>query len=960
MVNTVNNSFELVRSAELPSLQANTSYFRHRRCGAEHFHLDLKGGDHAFMVAFRTLPADSTGVAHILEHTTLCGSRKFPVRDPFFLMLRRSLSTFMNAMTASDWTAYPFATKCEADFWNLMEVYLDATFFPLLRPLDFAQEGHRIEFKNPDNPDELDVRGVVYNEMKGAMSSPTSRLWDGLTRHLLKGTVYEHISGGDPEAITDLTHEALVAFHRKFYRPGNAIFMTAGELPVEQIQQRIEKLALAETQTDEAPAVVPAAARWQQGRSCSDAYPADADDRNHVLTAWLLPDARDPLARLKRELMSDLLLGTAASPLRRKLENSGIGRGLSPISGLEDSHRNAIFACGLKDVPAEDLPLAAPLIREGLEEICRNNIEPAQMQAAFQQLEFGCREITGDSMPFSLELLLDALPDLLYGDPPEPGLDPSPWLKQLEEQTAKADFLPEMIRSNLLNNPHTLEYQLRADSGMAATTEQQHAQAIRQLRKDMSEDDVQSLRDRQQQLADHQAKPDDPDILPKVGVEHLEANLELPEADRDGNLHLYSAPTNGISYLQLALPLPQMDLEDAALLPLYCACLTGLGAGGLDYAAAQTLRDRFLGGISVTPQISTHPSGEPMLWLSLTAKALDRHRKELIELPLQILNDWRLDEHQRIGEIRDQMLAGRENAISANGHRLAVRAAAAHFSPQAALGYHSGGLGGLQRLATAPQLTDPATLAERMQKLHQNLHAAPFRAALVTGPDQLDALKAQAEVAGIASAEVDWQPTRLQLEPTPARLGLTWQLPVNYCARSFPIPDRKHPDTPALSVLSALLRHCWLHPKVRERGGAYGAGAISDPTAGSFSLFSYRDPRLADTLADFDAGLAALPDLMDEQSLREAILAQASALQQGGSPAGEALSAFHRLLSGYSNDDLRQLRHALLEVSADDVLQVASKWLTDSKSSSAVLTGDDSERLAVLQKLGFERRQISL
>jgi Zn-dependent M16 (insulinase) family peptidase len=217
-------AFDYVASVPVASLNATVNEYRHRATGAQHFHIAADDPNNVFLVGFRTVPEDSTGVAHILEHTALCGSERYPVRDPFFMMTRRSLNTFMNAFTSSDWTAYPFASQNRKDFNNLLQVYLDAAFFPRLDELDFAQEGHRVEFADPDTPDSpLVYKGVVFNEMKGAMSSPVRALWDALAERLFPTTTYHWNSGGDPEAIPDLTHEQLVAFHRHHYHPSNAI-----------------------------------------------------------------------------------------------------------------------------------------------------------------------------------------------------------------------------------------------------------------------------------------------------------------------------------------------------------------------------------------------------------------------------------------------------------------------------------------------------------------------------------------------------------------------------------------------------------------------------------------------------------------------------------------------------------------------------------------------------------------
>ena len=239
------SSFEFIRRQPVESLNIVLEEYRHRKTGAQHIHIAADNNENVFLVALRTVPKDSRGVAHILEHTALCGSEKYPVRDPFFMMIRRSLNTFMNAFTSSDWTAYPFASQNSKDFNNLLDVYLDAVFFARLDPLDFAQEGHRVEFEIADDSNSpLVYKGVVFNEMKGAMSSVPSQLWHTLCHHLFPTTTYHYNSGGEPKDIPDLSYQQLTSFYKSHYHPSNAIFMTYGDLPAQELQQQFEEKAL--------------------------------------------------------------------------------------------------------------------------------------------------------------------------------------------------------------------------------------------------------------------------------------------------------------------------------------------------------------------------------------------------------------------------------------------------------------------------------------------------------------------------------------------------------------------------------------------------------------------------------------------------------------------------------------------------------------------------------------------
>ena len=271
---TTGNSFKLISKREIDSLHVTLETYEHIATGAHHYHLATENKENVFLVALKTVPTDSTGVAHILEHTSLCGSERFPVRDPFFMMIRRSLNSFMNAFTSSDWTAYPFASQNRKDFDNLLEVYLDAVFFANLHPLDFAQEGCRIEVKDPKNPkdSELEYKGVVFNEMKGAMSSSVSRLWQTMSSHLYRTTTYHHNSGGEPENIPDLSYDELKAFYKKHYHPSNAVFMTFGDIPAQEHLSKFESLVLSRFEKSEESIHVGTEVRFGKPVHVEDSY----------------------------------------------------------------------------------------------------------------------------------------------------------------------------------------------------------------------------------------------------------------------------------------------------------------------------------------------------------------------------------------------------------------------------------------------------------------------------------------------------------------------------------------------------------------------------------------------------------------------------------------------------------------------------------------------------------------
>ncbi|MFL2719415.1 MAG: insulinase family protein, partial [Gammaproteobacteria bacterium] len=439
--------FNLQDQKYISLLDVNAEIYNHSEFNFPHIHLGSNSDEKVFMVAFRTMPEDSKGVAHILEHTALCGSKKYPVRDPFFMMIRRSLNTFMNAFTSSDWTAYPFATQNKKDFDNLLSVYLDASFFPNLHELDFAQEGHRIEFK--EGSKEIEIKGVVYNEMKGAMSSVTSQLWHGMSKHLYPSSTYQFNSGGNPEDILELTHDELIEFHKTHYHPSNAIFLTSGNLNPKEIQSYIEENVLAQFNPLNEEISVNNETRFKSPKTASEIYnPQPGDEENHhVVLSWLLGESHKPQELLETYLLSSILLDNSASPLRKVLENTNLGKSLSPLTGLDSDQKELVFAAGLEGVSSNQENKVENLIINCLENLVKDGIDDDLINSSIHQLEISQREIGGNGMPFGLQLMLSCLPACIHRDDPLQILDLDNSFNLLKKNLKTDRYIENLIQN---------------------------------------------------------------------------------------------------------------------------------------------------------------------------------------------------------------------------------------------------------------------------------------------------------------------------------------------------------------------------------------------------------------------------------------------------------------------------------------------------------------------------------
>lgn len=966
----VHPAFEQVRKHRIDTLNLTVEEYRHRETGATHLHLASDNDENVFFVALRTFPMDSTGVAHILEHTALCGSERYPVRDPFFMMIRRSLNTFMNAFTSSDWTAYPFATKNRKDFDNLLSVYLDSVFFSKLDEMDFSQEGHRLEFEEPaDTSTPLVYRGVVYNEMKGAMSAATSQLWQTLSSHLFPTTTYHYNSGGEPDHITDLRYEDLLQFYRHHYHPSNAIFATYGNIPAIEHHERFESLALSRFERQDVKLPVHDEKRFFAPVRVDQAYPVSEGEetahKTHIVMGWLLGHSFDLQENLEAHLLANVLLENSASPLMRALETTDIGHSPSPMCGLEDSNREMTFVCGIEgSEPGRDGDLEK-LLEDVLETVARDGVSEERLEAILHQLELHQREIAGDQFPYGLQLIMASISPMVHGGDPVELLDLEPVLARLREKIKDPQYVPNLVRRMLLDNPHRVTLTLRPDDQMESLQQKAVADALARRKAALSEDEKKAIVDRAAALEARQTRKDDDSILPKVDLSDVPLQLPEPEARvvDDFPATAFAQGTNGLVYEQVVLPLPTMSEEELLLLPLYTTCLTEVGCGELDYLAMQDRMSAESGGVSAFSVAKGRIDDVQDLtgYLVLSGKALARNKDKLTQLLRDVFIRARFDEHARIREIVAQVRARREQAVTGSGHALAMGAASQGLSPGAQLAFKLGGLSAIKGVkALDDSLQDEQALkglCDKLAAIHARVQEQARQFLVVGESEQLDPMIEQLRTTWPKATSIE---TELwQVPPVNETVRQAWltSTQVNFCAKAYSTVAIDHPDAAALSVLGGFLRNGYLHRAIREQGGAYGGGATQDSVNGTFRFFSYRDPRLMETLDDFDAALTWLQETdHDPQSLEEAVLGVIGQIDKPRSPAGEAKHAFHNRLFGRTPEQQKRFRERVLAVTIDDLKRVAADWLVPERASTAVIT--NPQQRSVLESAGLDIHEL--
>ncbi len=963
---------------DLPDINATMVRLSHGKTGARFMHLVRDDDNKLFGVGFRTPPDDSTGVAHILEHTVLCGSERFPVRDPFFSMLKRSLNSFMNAMTASDWTLYPFSSMNHKDFHNLLDIYLDAAFFPRLLERDFRQEGHRLEFAEMEDPTSaLEYKGVVYNEMKGAMSDPSSLLGRRLTRHLYPTTTYRHNSGGEPEDIPDLTWQQLRAFHARYYHPSNAWFFSYGNLDLAELLGIIEDRVLQRFEQIDPDSEVPLEQHLSEPLQVREFYPLDPGEplekRSMVQLAWLTADINDSYECLALNLLSSLLLGTPAAPLYQALLDSGLGANLTPATGYHDDYRNTFFSVGLQGTDPQHCQAIEKLVIYTLEKVARTGFSGERIEAAIHRLEFSTREVSGDSYPYALLLLMRLFGPWLHGGDPLDVLNFSEQLGRLRKEVEKGGFFEGLIRKWLLANPHRVTLLLQPDAQMGALQEAAIQATLDARQQQLDENQRQRLVEEAKQLKLAQEAPEDLSCLPTLTLADIppdEDPVALKQVDQDQvATYWFDQPTNGIGYVTLSFSLEALTAEQLNYLPVFSSMLTQVGAGGRTYLEMAEAMEAVSGGISARTSLLEDPADLDQFdtGFELKGKALVRNSVALMELLQDFILTPDFSDLNRLHKVLGQMQVSMENSVPQSGHSYAARMAAAGLSPAAKLREQWSGLSqiALVRELAAKSVDDLGELAAMLSSIAQSLfsraqlqvavaveeqHFSSFEGALAT---LLESLNCSAQAA----------PAALQplFNGQAKRHGLVWSLPVQYVTRVFKTVPYIDPDSAPLTVLARLLRAEFLHREIREKGGAYGGMAGHNSGAGLFSMMSYRDPHLERTLKVFDDAIGwIISGQFEDVSVEEAILAVFSDLDKPLSPAGLAAHEFACLRRGITLEMRNDFRRQLLKVDAPALIRVAEHYLQDGESAVAVLAGEPALKRANenLGKMGLDIRRI--
>jgi presequence protease len=959
------SGYRIENITPLNEINAYCYRLTHRATGARHVHISTLDRENTFGVAFKTVPSDSTGVAHILEHTVLCGSEKYPVRDPFFSMLKRSLSTFMNAFTASDWTMYPFSTQNAKDYYNLMDVYLDAAFFPNMEALSFKQEGHRMEIEaSPQSPEaqNLVYKGVVYNEMKGAMSSPDQVMGRSILNALYPDTTYSNNSGGDPKIIPQLTHAQLKAFHQRHYHPSNAYFYTYGNLPLVQHLEFIDSKIMKRFTAIDPKTDVPCQPRWAEPRSVRYTYalaPSEDPARKcQVCLAWLVGDVRNSFDVLVFTVLEQILIGNSASPLRKALMDSGLGSAPSDGTGFDADNRDTLFACGLKNTDEASADQIEKLIFDVLNSLVKEGIERELVDSAIHQIEFHRKEITNSPYPYGLKLLIAIASSWLHGGDPARILQLDADLQLLQEKIKQGPFLEQCIQSSLIDNPHRIRLILTPDQQEARKEEERVAAELKAIQSRLTPEDQARIEQDAARLKALQEGQEDVSCLPTLELGDIPPDVASYPPTAVANkvpLWSYVQPTSGILYYNITA---SAGVSEPLLpwVPFLCYAFTKMGTQEHTYTQMARRIDAVTGGLSLAANARApwNRSQSCLPLLSLNAKCLGRNIDPTFAIIEEFLASVDFSDLGRLEQLLGEYQAGLESMLVHNGHRLAISLSSRSFSPASALSELWGGVHHVRTIREFTKKRDASKLAALAKDLDAMartiIKPGNIIMAAIGEKTLVDAATAHIEASDTLAAFRRSDPSPdldlLDIQPEQQAPWEGWSISsaVAFVSRTLPTAPQGHPDAPLLAVLSKVLRALYLHREIREKGGAYGGFAHYNPDNGLFSLASYRDPHIVRTLEVFD-GIVGFMDAgsVSQEDVKEAVLQVCSEIDKPDPPGPAARKAFSRLVVGLTDEARREFKQQLLEVTPRKLADVVERYFSpdDTQVGTAVIAGGD-------------------
>lgn len=959
---SVYEGFECRRQEYVSDFNMTAYLFRHQGTGSEYLHVDRDDPNNVFSINFRTTPFDSTGLPHILEHNVLCGSERYPVRDPFFKMLNRSMATFMNAMTGPDYTLYPFSSMNETDYRNLQKIYLDAVFKPNLKYLDFRQEGWRLEnaeLNDPASP--LTFKGVVYNEMKGAFSENSSVFGQKFFNQILPDHTYGYVSGGEPLDIPQLTHEDLVNFHAKYYHPSNAKFFSYGNFPLLPTLKYVNETYLKDVKgIESAYSAVPAQKRWSAPKKSEitcrfDNMGAPFEKQNQIAVGYLMNDITDSYETFVLYILTELLVKGPNAYFYKRLVEPNFSGGFNGITGFDSQIKDTMFVVGLQDLATGDFDRFESIVDSTIDEAIEHGFKQEHVDSVLHNVELLLRHQTpkfGLGLLFNVTSLWNHNGDIIAT------FHVNRALEQLRENLQKdPKYLQNRVRHYFKENSHRLTMTMRPDLESEQKFNAAEQEVLKKKVAALSADELKKIQEDAQLLAQNQRANDDLQVLPCLTLDDVKQskeekiNLErivLGKGAVKGNI--VSANTNGVTYFKAVANAGHLSREDQLLLPLLTEVLDQFGTDRYSYAEFDNVIKSKTHGLSFRLHCSESiaDASKYELAVEFGSFCLDKNTPAMFELFAELFGSLKLDDIQRFEMLLEGYMSNLTVGVANAGHLYAMQSAGGLITEAGQLKETLTGIGHIDFMKRLVKENSSAEILGRLKTVAGRLFGRPqLRVGLNVGESfRNEAVGEMERFLGNISAtatESQWQDSKVLSASCRHNL---MTIPVNYCSKSFVAVPYLHEDFAPLRVLAKVLSAKYLLPVVREQNGAYGAGAKLN-VDGNFTFFSYRDPHSRKTLDTFDGTCGWAREYLgkcDDQGLFEAKL---GVLQQLDSPVAPGVRGDEDFKLGLTEEQFQQHRSRILDTTVGQLKEVTEKYFDKERSDGVakVVIGPENKDL---------------
>lgn len=927
--------YRLVEKKFVKEVNADCYLFEHIKTGARVLKIAADDPNKTFSIAFKTIPESDAGTPHIMEHSVLNGSRNFPVKSPFDVLLKGSLNTFLNAMTSDEFTVYPVASMNEKDYFNLMHVYLDAVFNPMLYddPRIFMQEGWHYELTGKEAP--IEYKGVVYNEMKGAFSTPTREMWYQIQKNLFPDNGYRFSSGGYPTAIPSLTYEAFVNFHKKHYHPTNSYIFLYGDADVKKELEFIDKEYLSKYDKSENPVTVKENPPFDSFRDIAGSYPvmdgAPLADQTYLVMNWVIGNGYDQTTVMALDILADVLVNQESAPVRKALLEAGIGKN---VYATTQNMLQNIFSIVVQNANAADKDSFRAVVMNTLEKVAAEKIDRETLKGSLNRMEFRLRE--GDDAQKGLTYNMRVMTGWLFTNDPFSSLE---YEKQLAAVKASANntYLEEIIRKDLVDNKYGLLLVLEPKTGLEKEIAQKTSEELADLKKKMTPAELDSLVATTSKLVAYQQQEDSPEALASIPLLKLsdispEAFwYEASKSDIAGVPHLFHDEfTNDIVYMNYWFDLNVLSEDKIPYAALLTRLLGKVDAGSYGYEDLDKSLNINTGGFGsgLSLYVASYDDNKLLPRFRISVKTTAEKLDTTLALLGAIINETKIENKDRLFDLLKRHQSQLEASVLQNGYNVAATRLESYYSRRGVFNEKTRGMeyywfvtGLVKRFGE-----DPDAVIAGLKETYNALFAKSNMIAGITcSSNDYKTYSSRFEKFAPALATKAVALHEWKLQPKSKNEGILTASKVQYVLQGYDFRKLGIEWDGKWNVLNQVMSTDYLQTKIRVIGGAYG-GFSSISKNGTINLSSYRDPNLKETLDNFKGISEYLAQFKaDSTDMTRYIIGTIANMDSPLTPSEKGDQAFRNYFENVSREDVQSDRNAVLSATADDLRKMSDE-----------------------------------